>query len=120
MPSKLTWEYGDEDGHSIVIRKKKGMLTMDEIMRFLHERDQLNVFDGDLAVIVFRVNSERDMYPYGWDWNKPEGDAQEVYMIGDEEFCPICGQNKLFPQYCPACGEKIKVPTQGKENQNGR
>lgn len=110
--TKLTWEYDDDDGRCIVIRKKKGMLTVDEIMRFLHERDQLNVFDGDLAVIVFRVNSERDMCPFG-EWNRPEGDAQDVYMIGDEEFCPICGQNKLFPQYCPSCGEKIKVPKGG-------
>ena len=112
MAAKLTWEYSDEAGHEITIRKKKGMLTVDEIVRFLHERDQLNVFDGMLAVICFRVNSERDMFPYNL-WDKPEGDAQDVYMIGDEELCPLCGKHTLFPQYCPACGEKIKVPKEG-------
>lgn len=108
MAAKLTWEYGDDDGHSIVIHKSKGRLTMDEIMRFLHERDQLSVFEGMLAVMAFRVNGERDLCPYSLDFfGKPEGDSQEVYMIGDDEICPLCGKNKLFPQYCPECGTKL-------------
>lgn len=117
MPAKLTWEYGDEDGDTIVIRKKKGLLTVDEILRFLHERDQLNVFDGSLAVIAFRITSERDLYPFGSYFTKPEGDAQDVFIVDDDTPCPLCGKSRLFPQYCPECGEKIKIPIEkGGEN----
>jgi len=107
MAAKISYEW-TEKGNSIIIRKSKGLLTVEDIFRFLHERDQVNAFDGALAVICFRVSGERE--PFFLDDGKENGDAQEVYMIGDDELCPICGENKLFPQYCPACGEKIKEP----------
>jgi hypothetical protein len=53
--SKLAWEWGDHDDE-IVVRKKKGKLTLDEVWEFLQERDQLNAFgENSLAVILFRL-----------------------------------------------------------------
>ena len=110
--AKLTWEWGDD--HEIIIHKKKGKLTVDEIMRFLHEPEQMNLFEGMLAVIAFRVNRERDLYPYSYLMiGELEGDSQTVYMVEDDSMCPICGKNTLFPQYCPACGEPVKVKKEG-------
>lgn len=105
--ARLTWEWGDD--HDIIIKKKRGKLTVDEILHFLHEPEQVRAFDGMLALIAFRVNSERDLYPYSYEMHgEPEGDSRTVYMLEDDTVCPICGKNRLFPQYCPECGTKIK------------
>ena len=103
--AKLSIEWADDD--SVIIRKDKGRLTMDEIFEFMHKREQLNAFEGCLVLITFRVNADRDL-PYMWE--KPVGDAQQLYIIQDDTPCPICGKNTLFPQYCPECGTPVKVP----------
>lgn len=100
--AKLTWEW-TERTDQIVIRKSKGLLTVDEIMRFLREREQISAFgEGTLCVIAFRLNT--DMYS-GWEFEKPEGDSQEVWVLGDESKC-FCGR-VLHTQYCPECGHKL-------------
>lgn len=109
MASKLSWEWGERN-HEIIIRKEKGKLTLDEIWNFLHKRDQLNAFDGDLAVIMFRVSSDRDIPFSLWGRDESTGDEQAVIMIEDDMQCPICGKNSLFPQYCPDCGQPIRFP----------
>lgn len=107
MAARLTWTYGDRDDEIIVL-KKKGKITFDELIRFMHEREQLNIFDGDLAVIAFRVNSERDLYDFATELTGvPEGDTLDVMIVGDETICPVCGEKRLFPQYCPDCGRKL-------------
>lgn len=101
--SKLAWEWGDHDDE-IVVWKKKGKLTLDEVWEFLQERDQLNAFgENSLAVILFRLR-ERE-YP-GWDQEEQEGDAQSVYILSDGSKC-ICGRTELWMQYCPECGRKL-------------
>lgn len=100
--SKLTWEWTDRDDQ-IIIRKPKGKLTVDEVMGFLRERDQMFAFgEGTLCVIAWRLNS--DMYQ-GWELGKPEGDSQEVWILGDESRC-FCGR-VLHTSYCPECGHKL-------------
>ena len=110
MAAKLTWEWG-ERSDEIVIRKKRGKITFDELFRFLHEPDQLNAFNGDLAVIQFMISDQRDMYDYSTTlFGEPEGDQLNVIIVTDESSCPCCGKNKLFPAYCPDCGRKLVEP----------
>lgn len=101
--AKLTWEYA-ENGTDIIVRKAKGKITMQELFDFLHEPKQTNSFDGALAVVMFRINSDRDI-PYNYE--EQEGDEQIVFMVGDEATCPICGKQGLAVQFCPDCGRKL-------------
>ena len=105
--SKLSWHWGDRDG-DIIVEKKRGKITIDELIRYLHEPDQLNCFDGDLMVIQFRVSDQKDMYDYSdVIFGEPEGDCQLVQLVTDDSVCPCCGKNRLFPAYCPDCGRKL-------------
>ncbi len=107
--SKLSWEFGERDGE-VIIRKKKGKITIDELIRFMHEPDLLNSFDGDLVLIQFRVSSNRDMWDYMDDfYGKPEGDIQVIEIVTDDSICPVCGEHRLFPGYCPDCGRKLII-----------
>lgn len=108
MTKGLSWEWGDDDGHSIIIKKKKGKITCDDIWQFMHERELLNMFEGDLVMWFFRPSTEREFY--GMDDRRDEGDAQMLQIVQDGDPCPICGKNILFPQYCPKCGEKLRQP----------
>ena len=105
--SKLSWHWGDRDG-DIIVEKKRGKITIDELIRYLHEPDQLNCFDGDLMVIQFRVSDQKDMYDYSdVIFGESEGDSQLVQLVTDDSACPCCGKNRLFPAYCPDCGRKL-------------
>lgn len=107
MAAKLTMEWTDKPG-TVVLNKKKGKITFDEVIRFFHEREQLYQFEGALVVMAFRVLSERDMFPYDFMGGEPEGDTLEVLLVsGDsDDECPICG-NHAYLQYCPDCGRKL-------------
>ena len=96
-----------------MIRKKKGMLTFEEVFRFMHERDMVNIFNGSLVVAMFRVHDELDTWAEEFH-EKPEGDEQGLFIIWDDADCPICGEHKLFPQYCPECGHEVKVKINGR------
>lgn len=102
--SKLTFEWTDPERNIITVRKARGKITMQELVEFMHEREQIWSFDGKLAIFMFRVNGEADLHPYGW--NEPQGDAQDLLMLEDGMRCPICSQ-EMFIQYCPDCGRKL-------------
>ena len=59
MAAKLTLEWGD--GNDLILRKKKGKITFQEVLMFMHEREQLFNFDGDLMVFQFRVSDQHDV-----------------------------------------------------------
>lgn len=104
----ITWEWGEKQDQ-IIIRKAKGKLTMDDIWKFLNNYEQTRALgEGALAVIAFRMYSDRDDGWYSED--KEEGDSQEVFILGDDSHC-FCGE-LIYPQYCPDCGRKLF----GKEN----
>lgn len=103
--SKLTWEWSElGNGDRIIIRKPKGKLTVDEIVAFLNEREQIYAFgEGALCVIAWRNSS--DSYS-GWDLSgEQKGDDAEVFVLQDDSQC-FCGK-VLHLQYCPKCGEPL-------------
>jgi len=102
--SKLTWEWSGENQTQITIRKPRGKIAMQELIEFMHEPKQLNCFDGKLAIFMFRINSDADLIPFGWE--EPAGDAQDLMVIENETPCPLCN-HRMFLQYCPDCGRKL-------------
>ena len=78
---------------------------------FMHEREQLFNFDGDLMVFQFRVSDQHDVVDFAEEmYGAPEGDMIVLQRVGDEDLCPVCGEKRLFPQYCPDCGRKLDEP----------
>ena len=106
MAAKLNLEWGD--GNDIILTKKKGKITFDEVLRFMHEREQLWSFDGDLMIFQFRVSDQHDMVDFSEEMHgASEGDMVVLQVVGDDTVCPVCGEKRLFPQYCPDCGRKL-------------
>ena len=109
MASKLTLEWGDRN--DIILHKKKGKITFAEVIEFMHEREQLRSFDGDLIVFQFRVSEAHDIVDFAEQmYGAPEGDTIVLDVVQDESICPVCGEKRLFPQYCPDCGRKLEEP----------
>ena len=107
--AKLKLERGDNN--DLVITKARGKITFDEVIRFMHERDQLFSYDGALMVFAFRVSDQNDMIDFSEDmFGASDGDMVVLQMVGDDDPCPVCGEKRLFPQYCPDCGRKLDDP----------
>lgn len=100
----LSCEWKNTDRNILTVRKPRGKINLDELVEFFHERRQVLAFDGKIVMFMFRVNGDADLYPFGFEEQK--GDVQDLYILEDEEGCPICGQ-KMFVQYCPECGKKL-------------
>ena len=103
--TSLTWEW-NRDQTGILIRKKRGCITVDEIVRFLNEDKQYNCFAGMLWVILGRVKGPEYLYD-GYSDNDDPGDVVEVLLMGDENRCPVCGELRRAVQYCPDCGRQL-------------
>lgn len=116
MAAKLKIVPGERWG-DFQIQKKKGKITFDELMRFMHEREQIFQHDGKMCIVAFRISGERDMYSYMDEWNgQSEGDALDIILVEDDMVCTICGNSRLYLQYCPDCGRELTVkekPTGG-------
>lgn len=97
---KITFERGRQD-NEIILRKDKGKITLDEIWKFMHSADMLNQFEGDLVTWVFRIRRDREP-DYMSEFDADPGDSQALYIVGDQDQCPICGAVETL--YCPECG----------------
>jgi hypothetical protein len=67
----------------------------------MHNRDMLSQHEGDLVCWFFRVRSDRQP-DYMSEFFEDPGDSQVLYIIGDQDQCPICGEVETL--YCPECG----------------
>lgn len=97
------------DFNRIEIRKTRGKFTLDEIEEVLrYGKDKRgNSLQGSYAMLL-RCTEEtcggNGMY------DVPDsgfvGDAVTVYLLNDDDHCPVC-QDRLPPHdYCPNCGER--------------
>lgn len=103
--TSLTWEW-NRHGNGILIRRKRGRITVDEIVRFMNEERQYNAFAGMLWVILGRVKGPEYLYD-GYSDDEDPGDTVEVLLMGDEDLCPVCGELRKAVQYCPDCGRQL-------------
>ena len=103
--AKLTWEWGN-NRNVIIVRKKRGKITQDELIRFMNESGQYNVFGGALMIQMFRVNGTE--YLDDGYLNEDSGDDTAVlYILDDGGVCPVCGALREAIQYCPECGHRL-------------
>lgn len=106
MSGKIKLEWGDNN--DIILSKKRGKISFREVIEFMHERDQMYQFDGDLMVFQFRVSDAHDIHDFADEMlGEPEGDIVVLQVVQDDTMCPVCGKKRLFPQYCPDCGRKL-------------
>ena len=106
--AKLTVEYA-ENGRELIIRKARGKLTFDEVVKLLNSNQYYNSFAGMLGVFQFRIKGNEYLYD-GYSDDDDEGDVVILDMVGDDSVCPVCGKHKLYPQYCPECGRELTEP----------
>ena len=92
----------DGERNRIYVTKKKGKLTLDDIIdAVLDARDY-----GHYAIILNCSMAAADGGDY-WD-DEPEGDVCVLYPIDEYEKCPICEQVTPLLEYCPECGAPLK------------
>lgn len=113
--SKLTVETVERAGRGeeICFRKDKGKITFDEVVEWFCDGKNYDYFGGKLGVFQFRVHDAEYLYDgYSGD---DEGDTVILTMVEDNNECPVCGKNRLFPQYCPDCGSARVIPIEGRK-----
>ena len=103
--TSLTWEWNDNQT-GIIVRKRRGKITVDEIIRFINEQKQYNCFAGMLWVVMGRCMGEEYLYDGYADDDDP-GDTLTIYLMGDDNRCPVCGELRKAVQYCPDCGRQL-------------
>lgn len=106
--AKLVFEWA-RSGNEIIIRKARGKITFDEVVKLMNSRQYYDSFAGMLMVFQERIRGEEFLFD-GFSAEDDEGDAVVLHMVDDDSECPVCGRNRLFPQYCPECGSARVEP----------
>ena len=99
----VTREYDRLDKPCVVIRKKRGKLSVDEIEEILRYED----FQQWNGYYVLLLNcTEATLGGNGcWDLlDEPPGDMVMLYEVTASEECPVCRSNLPPFSYCPSCG----------------
>ena len=103
MASGVTIErIDDERGYKILIKKKKGKLSISEIQNLILYESGSN-FHGHYAMVL---NCSDDAAGGdGLSNEVSEGDSIVLYQLFEGDTCPVC--NNLLPPFecCPNCGE---------------
>lgn len=105
--AKIEWrnEYDRCGKQMLVLKKKRGKITFQEIQEFLLYEGN-GSFNGHYA--IYMRATESMCGGSGWLDEEEKGDTIELYPIYDNEDCPICG--KMTPPFecCPECGARLK------------
>lgn len=105
--SKIEWrnEYNRQGKQVLILEKKRGKLTFQEVQEFLLYEGN-GTFNGHYAIYIRATESMCG--GSGWLDEEEKGDVIELYLIEDNEDCPICGKVTPIFQYCPECGASLK------------
>ena len=101
----VTSDYDDAGFYAVTVEKKRGKLTLDDIV------DAIRSSGSDLFglyALVLNLN-EWALEGPGNLFDEPPGDSQVLYRIDDGETCPVCHKMTPVLTYCPHCGEKLSV-----------
>lgn len=116
MKRGITVEYGYDrrDIPCVIIRKKRGKLTLEEIGDILRYEDHQQ-WNGYYAILLncseatIGGNGCMDMM------DEPPGDMVYLYALEDSGNCPVCAAALPPVQYCPNCGNAWAEPEQNIE-----
>lgn len=85
---------------TIVIQKKKGRLTLDEITEAL-----VKSAPGYYVIMLRCDEAAYEGNSFGYE-DEP-GDWVQVYSAEDTGNCPVCGSLQPPFRYCPECGTDL-------------
>lgn len=98
----IRWDNDLHDKSVVLIQKRRGRLTLEEITDILQHEDG-GSWNGCYAILL--NCSEATLGGNGLFLGESAGDSVELYQLEQDTDCPVCGQT--FPpfEYCPSCGE---------------
>ena len=106
------WDYDRKDKMVLVIEKKRGKLTLDEIQdAILHPDENLRnspISSYGWYTIILNCNEGVDMPTWGDSLEEKPGDIAILYPVNDSDDCPVCGRLTPPFQYCPECGHDLR------------
>lgn len=108
----IKWASDIHDKSVVLIEKRRGHLTVDEIIDILqHENGGAW---NDRYVILMNC-SEETVGGNGMFLEEPVGDSVELYRLEPETDCPVCGRMLPPFEYCPSCGNNWRDMENGVE-----
>lgn len=99
------WDYDMHDNSILVLEKKRGKLSLNEVGDFLRY-EKRGGFKGNYVLIIRAT--EATCGGSGWmDEEEPKGDQWALYRVEQGEACPVCGEVSPLLEWCPMCGESL-------------
>lgn len=98
----IGWDNDIHDRSVVLIQKRRGRLTLEEITDILQHEDG-GSWNGRYAILI--NCSEETLGGNGMFLGEPVGDSVELYRLEQGADCPVCGQTLPPFEYCPSCGE---------------
>lgn len=106
--AKITagFEHDYLDNAVVRIKKNRGKLTLNEIEDVLRHSGN-GMFQGHYIIVINASEASCGGSDY-WEMEEPVGDVVDLYVVSQEDKCPVC--NKYVPpfEWCPHCGEPWK------------
>ncbi len=97
----IKWDRDLHDKSIVLIQKRRGHLTLEEIGDILQHEDG-GKWNGRYAILM--NCSEGTLGGNGLFMADPAGDSVELYQLESETECPVCGRMLPPFEYCPNCG----------------
>ena len=99
------WDYDMHDNSILVLEKKRGKLSLNEVGDFLRY-EKRGGFKGNYVLIIRAT--EATCGGSGWmDEEEPKGDQWVLYQVEQGEPCPVCSHMTPSIQWCESCGEPL-------------
>lgn len=98
----------------VIIRKKRGKLTLNEIEEILRYEDRQQ-WNGHYAILLNCSESTLEGNGCLELMDEPAGDEVYLYDFADVENCPVCAAALPPVEYCPTCGTSWSDPEQNIE-----
>lgn len=98
--------YDHHDRSIVIITKRRGKLTLDEIEDALRYGAG-NQYCGHYAILLNCSAATLGGSGY-FDEDMPKGDEVSLYPLDEGETCPVCDSLTPPYNYCPVCGTSWK------------
>lgn len=99
----VTREYDWHDRPCVVIRKRRGKLTLAEVKEILHFEDN-HRWNGYYILPLNCTESTLGGNGCFDLMDEPPGDAVTLYELEEGDTCPVCASALPPFRYCPNCG----------------
>jgi len=108
----IQWDSDIHGSPVVLIQKRRGHLTMDEIRDIL-QYEGSGAWNGHYAMLFNCSGGTAGAG--GLFMEEPEGNSVELYPLEPDTECPVCGRMLPPFDYCPNCGVNWKNMENGAE-----